>query len=80
MASISTNEALKTSPVPPVRPKLFEAVQTPPQLDQSASPWWPPSPSIQPVQGPSDRDLDKIARNIPHFEPSPGSSHDVLAY
>lgn len=80
MASISTKEALKSSPAPPVRPKLFNAIQIPPQLDRSASPWWPSSPSIQPVQGPSDRDLDKIARNISRFEPSPGSSHDVRTY
>uniref|UniRef100_A0A3B1IJ51 Retrotransposon gag domain-containing protein n=1 Tax=Astyanax mexicanus TaxID=7994 RepID=A0A3B1IJ51_ASTMX len=39
----------------------------------------PHGTSVQP-QAPSDRDLDKIARNIPRFEPEPDGSNDVHQY
>ncbi|KAI4887718.1 hypothetical protein NFI96_006847 [Prochilodus magdalenae] len=38
-----------------------------------------PFPHVQPP-GPSDRELDKIARNIIRFEPRPEGSNDVIAY
>lgn len=41
--------------------------------------WSHPSLSAQHFQGPSDRGLDKIAHNIPCFEPSPSGSHDTIA-
>ena len=30
--------------------------------------------------GPTTRDLDKVARNIPRFEPTPGNTHNVQRY
>lgn len=83
-APISAKDVQRNLPVQPdlpIRPNPFDVNWTKPRLDRSASPQWShPFPGAQPFQGPSDRDLDTIARNIPCFEPSPSGSHDTIAY
>uniref|UniRef100_A0A3B4XT43 Uncharacterized protein n=1 Tax=Seriola lalandi dorsalis TaxID=1841481 RepID=A0A3B4XT43_SERLL len=65
----------------PLKPDPFGASRTPLDLTRVI----PPSSSYlssgtHTSQGPSDRELDKIARNISHFEPSPDCSHDITTY
>ncbi|XP_035530703.1 uncharacterized protein LOC118337705, partial [Morone saxatilis] len=50
------------------------------QVKRSSSPQLPPPSRDHYPRGPSDRDLDKIARNITRFEPKPGGKNDAREY
>lgn len=63
------------TPVPATPSQSYRRPPDPVRGNQSVHP-----SLLQAQQGPSDRELDKIARNILRFEPKPGGSHDTQAY
>ncbi|KAK2814209.1 hypothetical protein Q5P01_000704 [Channa striata] len=67
--------------LPHIPPESLRGQHTPRSVSPVATNAVPPAfPVHHPSQGPSDKDLDRIAHNIERFEPSPGGSYDTTGY